>query len=250
MTPIEHFQIDLIQLLVRDWIENKIPDIGLCNAATDIFQPTLCNFFYKCWPIIIFYGRDSIFVRCCRKNLQWRSPRFFRSSTIEVVFRPTPPCFQLVGRENVSQPREKNLNHRYWSKKILADVGKERWDRGLQKNHRVTLIEHFLIDIIQILFRDWIENTITDIGRCKVVTDIFQPILCNFFYKRRPIIFFYGRGYFFVRCCRKNLHCRSARFFLSSSTKVVFRPTPACFHLLGMEKINHHPQKNMIPRYW
>ena len=99
------------------------------------------------------------------------------------------------------------------------------------------------------IFQGWIENTITDIGRCKVVTDIFQPKLCNFFYKRRPIIFFYGRGYFFVRCCRKNLHCRSARFFLSSSTKVVFRPTPACFHLLGMENIDQPGNKNMIPRY-
>ena len=119
-----------------------------------------------------------------------------------------------------------------------------------KKKHRVTPIEHFLIDIIQILFMNWIENKIADIGHCKVVTDIFQPKLCNFFYKRRPIKFFYCRGCFFVRCSRKNLHCRSARFFLSSSTKVVFRPTPACFHLLGMEKINQPRHKNMIPRYW
>jgi len=121
-------------------------------------------------------------------------------------------------------------------------------DRGLQKNHRNPAIEHFLLDVIQILFRDWIENTITDIGRCKAATDIFQPKLRNFFYKRWLMVIFYDRGCFFVRCCRKNLQCRSARFFLLSSTELVFRPTPACFHLLGMEKINQPQQKNMIPR--
>jgi len=37
----------------------------------------------------------------------------------------------------------------------------------------MTPIEHFLIDIIQILFRDWIENTVADVGRCEAATDIF-----------------------------------------------------------------------------
>ena len=38
-------------------------------------------------------------------------------------------------------------------------------DRGLKKKHdRITPIEHFLIDIIQVLFRDWIENTTAYIG--------------------------------------------------------------------------------------
>ena len=41
-------------------------------------------------------------------------------------------------------------------------------------------IEHFLIDIIQILFKYWKENTIADIGRGKATTDIFQPTLRNF----------------------------------------------------------------------
>ena len=112
--------------------------------------------------------------------------------------------------------------------------------RGLKKKHRrMTPIEHFPIDIIiQILFRDCIENTIADIGRCKATTDIFLPALHNFFYKCWPTIFFYNSGCFFGRCCRKNLQCRSARFFRSSSTEVAFRPTPACFHLLGKENIS------------
>ena len=182
MTPIEHFLIDIIQIIFRDIIEITIADIGQCKAATDIFKPTLRNFFYKRWPIIFLYGRGSVFVRCCRKTLLWRSPRFFRSSTAEVVFRPTSACFQLLARENVSQPREKNLNHQYWSKKILADVGRKH-DRSRFKKEASpdTPIEHFLIDSIQIIFRDIIEITIADIGHCKAATDIFQPTLRYFF---------------------------------------------------------------------
>ena len=150
----------------------------------------------------------------------------------------------VLGKENISPPRKKNMIHRYVSKKMLAD-------RGLKnKHHRVTPIDHFLIDMIQILFKDWIENTIADIGRCKSATDIFQPTLHNSFYKRWPIIIVYGRGCFFVRCCRKNLQCTAARFFRWSSTNVVVRPTPACFHLLGMETINQPRKKNMFHRYW
>jgi len=117
-------------------------------------------------------------------------------------------------------------------------------DRGLKKKHHwMTPIEHFLLDIIQILFRDGIENTITDIGRCKVATHIFLPTLSNFFYKRWPIIFLYGRGCFFVWCCRKNLHCMSDRCFRSSSTEVVVRPKTACFHLLGNDSISQPRKK-------
>ena len=123
-------------------------------------------------------------------------------------------------------------------------------DRGQKKDHRVTPIKHFLIDINQILLRDCIENTIAGIGRCEAATDIVQPTLRSLFYKRWPIIFFYDRGCFFVLCPRKNLQRTSARFFPSSSTEVVFRPTPACFHLLGKENISKHRQKNMIHRYW
>ena len=55
-------------------------------------------------------------------------------------------------------------------------------DRGLNKKlRRMTPIEHFLKDIIQIIFRDIIEITIADIGHCKAATDIFQPTLRNFF---------------------------------------------------------------------
>ena len=83
-------------------------------------------------------------------------------------------------------------------------------DLGLKnKHHRMTPIEHFLLDIILLLFRNWMQNTIIDIGHCKVATDIFLPTLPNCFYERWPIIFFYGRACFFARWCRKNLQCTS-----------------------------------------
>ena len=127
VTQIEHFLLDIIHILFRDLIQNTITDIGHFKAATDIFLPTLRNFFYRRWPIIIFlYGRGCFFVRCWRKNLQRRSARFFRSSSTDVVFRPTPACFHLPGMENTNQPlQKKNMIARYWSKKMVADVCKE-----------------------------------------------------------------------------------------------------------------------------
>jgi len=48
-------------------------------------------------------------------------------------------------------------------------------DRGLKKkHHRMSPIEHFLTDIMQISLRDCIENSIADIGREVAPTDIFQ----------------------------------------------------------------------------
>ena len=141
------------------------------------------QFFYKRWPIIFFYGRVSSFVRCCRKNLLCRSAWFFRSSTTEVVFPPTPACFHLLGRENISEPRKKNFESPILIEKnvSLRRSGKMT-DQGLNmKHHRMTPIEHFLIDIIHIIFRDLIESTIADIGQCNAATDIFQPTLRNCF---------------------------------------------------------------------
>ena len=156
--------------------------------------------------------------------------------------------FAFAWQGKHTQPRQKHMQ----DSPILIGLNASRRRRGKMtdrclkmKHHRIMRIEHFLIDIIQILFRDWIRSTIDDIGRCKATTDIFQPTLCNFFYKRWPTIFFYGRGCFFVRCCRKNLQCRSTRFFHSSSTEVVFRQISACIHLLGKENISQPRQKHM-----
>jgi len=220
------------------------------KSRTDIFQPTLRNSFYKRWPIIFFYGRGCFFVRCCRKNFNVRRLGFFVGAQPKLWFGRHRHVFVCLARKpltNLAKKHELPILIKKNSSRLRA--GKFT-DRGLKKNHRVKPIEHFLIDIIHILFRDWIENTTADIGRCKAATDIFLSTLCNFFYKRWPIIFFYGRGCFFVRCCRKNLQCRSARFFQSSSTKLVFRRTPACYHLFGKENISQPRQKNMINWYW
>ena len=45
MTPIEHCQIDIVQVLFRGGIEKTTPDIGRFKAPADIFRPTLRNFF-------------------------------------------------------------------------------------------------------------------------------------------------------------------------------------------------------------
>ena len=182
MTPIEHFLLYIIQILFRDWIENTITDVDRCKVATHIFLPTLSNFFYKPWPIIFFYGRGCFFIRCCRKNLQPTSAGFFRSTSIEVVVRPTAACFHLLGNKNITHLGKKH------DSPILIELNASRRRRGKindgglkKKHHQMTPIEHFLFDIIQILLRDWIENTITDIDRCKVATHIFLPTLRNLF---------------------------------------------------------------------
>ena len=127
-------------------------------------------------------------------------------------------------------------------------------DPGLKKmHHRMTPIEHFLTDIMQISFTDWIENSIADIGREKAPTDIFQPTLRNFVFQnaRCHVMFFFfftAQEVFLFWCCIKNLQCRSARFFCASSTDVLFRPKLACSHLFGQENISPSRQKNIIHR--
>ena len=199
MMTIEHFLLDIIQIFVRDWIENTIADIGRCEAVIDFFQPTLRNFFYKRWPIIFLYGTGFFLLGVAEKIYKVGRLGFFVRAQPKLCFCRHRHLFHLHAEECISQRRQKNMIHRYWSKKIASRrrPGKMT-DRFInKKDHRMMPIEHFLIDIIQIFVRDWIENTIADIGRCEAAIDIFQPTLRNFFYKRWPIIFFYGTVFFF-----------------------------------------------------
>jgi len=127
-------------------------------------------------------------------------------------------------------------------------------DRGLKKKHdRMMPIEHFLTDIMHISLRDWIENSIADIGLEVPRTDIIQPTLRNFHFKnaRWPIMFsFTAEEVFLFWCCIKNVQCRSARFFCASSTDILFRPKLACSHLFGQENISLSRQKNIFHQYW
>ena len=129
MTSIEHFLIDIMQISFRDWIENSIADIGREIAPTDIFQPTLRNFFLKTLAADnVFYTAVEVFVFwCCIKNVQCRSARFFCASSTDVLFWPKLACSHLFDQENISPSRQKNIIHRYWSKNMTFDVGQERW---------------------------------------------------------------------------------------------------------------------------
>ena len=62
MMPIEHFLTDIMQISFTDWIENSIADIGVEIAVTDIFQPTLRNFFNKRWPTIYVFTVEGGFL--------------------------------------------------------------------------------------------------------------------------------------------------------------------------------------------
>ena len=68
---------------------------------------------------------------------------------------------------------EKNANWRGWGK--INDGGLKK------KHHQMSPIEPFLLDIIQILFRDLIQNTIADIILCKAPTGIFPPDIAQYF---------------------------------------------------------------------
>ena len=99
----------------------------------------------------------------------------------------------------------------------------------------MTQIEHFLLDISQILFRNCIENTIADIGRREAATDIFQPTLRNYFTNAGRGYFFtvadailfgvavkiynVGRLGFFVRAQPKLCFCRHRHVFIYSARK-------------------------------
>jgi len=196
MTPIEHFLKYIIQILFRDWIENRIADIGRCKAATDIFQPTLRNFFYKRWPILFFNGRGFYFVRCSPKNFKVCRLGFFVPAQPKLWFGENRHVFICLARKTLANSAKKHDSQIRIEKNVSRRRPGNMSDQGLKiKHHRMTSIEHFLIDIIQILFRDWIENTTADIGRCKAATDIFLPTLRNFFYKRWLILFFNDIGF-------------------------------------------------------
>ena len=65
-----------------------------------------------------------------------------------------PACFHLLGKESISQPRKKLDSPILIEKNASRHRPEKFTDRDLKKDHRVTPIEHFQIDISQILFRD------------------------------------------------------------------------------------------------
>ena len=248
MTPLEHFLIDIIQILLRGWIENTITEIGHCKAATDIFRPTLRNFFYKRWPILFFSGRGFYFVWCCRKNFNVCRLGFFVWAQRKLWFGRHRHVFICLARKTLANSAKKHDSPIRIEKNVSRRRPGNMSDQGLKKkHHRMTPIKHFLLDIIQIIFRDWIEDTIADISGCKSATDIFHPTLRNFFYKRWPILFFNGRGFYFFRCCRKNFKVFPLGFFVLAQPKLWFRRDRHVFFCLSRITLANSAKKHDSP---
>jgi len=248
MTPIEHFLIDNVQILFRDWIKNTIAEIRGCKSATDIFLPTLHNFFYKGLPILFFNGRGFYFVRCCRKNFKVFRLGFFVRGQPKLWFGRHWHLFICLARKTLANPAKKHDSPILIEKNVSRRRPGNMSDQGLKKKcQRMTPIEHFLIDIIQILFKDWIKNTIADIGGCKSAADIFLPTLRNFFYKRWPILFFNGRGFYFVRCCHKNFNVCGLGFFVPAQPKLWFGRLWHVFICLARKTLANSAKKHDSP---
>ena len=130
-------------------------DIGRCEAATDIFLPTLRNFFSKRWPILFFNGRGFYFFRCCRKNfIVFRRGIFVRAQP-KLWFRRDRHVFICLARKTLANSAKKHDSPILIEKNVSRRRPGNMSDQGLKKKrHWMTPIEHFLLDIIQILFRD------------------------------------------------------------------------------------------------
>ena len=152
MTPIEHFLTDIMQASFTDWIENSIADIGREIAPTDIFQPTLRNFFLK-----TLAGQQCFFLRQRKFSCFGVAWKIFQVGRLGFFLGAQPTfCF---GR-NWHVPI-------YSARKTLAHLGKKIFANRLHT---------YFIQI-------WIENSIADNGREIGPTDIFQPTLHNFYLK-------------------------------------------------------------------
>jgi len=107
MMPVEHFLIDIIQILFRDWIENTIANIGRCKAATDIFQQTLCDFLYEHWPTIYVFTVEDAF-------LFGVDVKIYNVGRLGFFVRAIPNCvltdtgmFSFACKENIISPPQK-----------------------------------------------------------------------------------------------------------------------------------------------
>ena len=61
-------------------------DIGSEKAQTATFQPTLCNLFYKRWPIIFLYAKGSFVVGVACKIFNVGRLGFFMLAQTKLYF--------------------------------------------------------------------------------------------------------------------------------------------------------------------
>ena len=121
-------------------------------------------------------------------------------------------------------------------------------DRCLKKkNHRMTPIGHLKIDIIHILLRDWIENTIADIGRREAATDIFQPTLRNYFTNAGRWYFFTVEDAFLLGVAVKNYNVGRLGFFVWAQPTLCFGRHPHVFIYSARKTFAHLRKKIYSP---
>ena len=191
---------------------------------------------------------------CCIINLQCRSVRFFSASSTDVLFRLKLACYHLFGQENISPSRQKDIIHRYWSKKwqstsawkhdrsrSINEASQDDADRTLPNRHHAKFVRG-LNWKVNSRHRSW------NSPDWYFSTDIEQIYIKH---SHWPIMYvFTAEEVFLFWYCIKNLQCKSAWFFCTSSIDVLFRPKLACSHLFAQENIIPSRQKDIIHRYW
>ena len=125
-SPDCYFSADIVQSFLQTLADNiffTVEDAFLCGVAVKIYNVGRLGFFVRAQPKLCFGRHRHVFIYSARKTLAHLGKK--HDSPI------------LIGR-NVSRRRPGKMTC-----------------RCLKKNHhRMTTIEHFLIDIIQLLFRD------------------------------------------------------------------------------------------------
>ena len=95
---------------------------------TDIFRPTLRNFFYKRWPLIFLYGKGCFAVLGVAYKI-------FNVGRLGFFVRAQPKLFFGRHRHVLIYSARKTLTHlgkkslfsdTDWKKKTIADVVRER----------------------------------------------------------------------------------------------------------------------------
>ena len=88
-------------------MENTIADIGRCEDATDIIQPTLRNLFYKRWPIIFLYGKGSFVLGVAYNIFNVGRLGFFVLAPPKLCFARHGHAFIFVARKTLALLGEK-----------------------------------------------------------------------------------------------------------------------------------------------
>ena len=172
--PIEHFLIAIMQISFSDWIEKTTAGSGREITPTDIFQPTLRNFFLKhslADNVFCFYDRGSFLVLVMHKKFTIYAAKIFCARSTDVLLWPKLAFPIYLARKTLA----------HLSKKIFANR-------------------------IHAYFIQWLNRKLNSWQRSWNRPDwYFSANIPQFFFKnaRWQIMFFYGRGSFLVLVLHK-----------------------------------------------